>query len=222
MPETSTTNVTLWNFAFRLLSSDWATLILQLWQLLSQIFAERAVGLYEVLDFEHILELCDRHGKKAIYHKQQTVRLLQDYVVAYQDQAWGLGEVFANYTCSPGVAVDRYRDGHKHQVLISLRETKRRGEIMRINIDRTVRNGFQVVEGWSETDVSHRMKHLRLVIVFPKTRHCQGISVIEKNAGRTHPLFLSDAELLPDGRQRIAWETHKPVLFETYALRWVW
>ena len=46
--------------------------------------------------------------------------------------------------------------------------------------------------------------------------------LIEKNAGRVTPLEIENAELLPDGRQRVVWETTKPVLFETYALKWVW
>jgi hypothetical protein len=211
-----------WGVLFRLINSDWVALILQAWRLLRAITTEQAIGLYEVLDFEHMLELCDTRGKKAIYHKRETVRFLQDFVTAYEDQAWGRGQVFADYKCSPGVPVDRYRDGHKYRVLISLREIKRRGDVMRINIDRTVRNGFMVTEGWSETDVSHRMKRLSIGVIFPKERRCRQMWLIEKNAGRVTSLEIARAELLPDGRQRIVWERKKPVLFETYALKWVW
>jgi hypothetical protein len=218
---TSTGN-RLWHPLFRLLSSDWATLMLQVWDLIKTISAERTVGIYEVLDFDHALELCDFGGKKAIYHKRETVRFLQDFVSAYQDQAWGLGEIFADYHCSPGVPVDRYRDGHKYRVLISLRETKRRGETMRISIDRTVHNGFTRTEGWSETEISHRTKHFRTSVTFPKARHCKRAFLIAKNAGRVTVLESANTELLPDGRQRIFWETTKPVLFETYSLKWVW
>jgi hypothetical protein len=218
----TTIGASVWNLLFRLINSDWATLILQVWQLLRAITTEQAIGLYEVLDFEHLLELCDVQGKKAIYRKRETVRFLQDFVTAYEDQAWGIGQIFADYKCSPGAPVDFYRDGHKYRVLISLRETKRRGDVMRISIDRTVRNGFMVTEGWSETDVSHRMKRLRIGVIFPKARRCKRISLVEKNAGRETPLELGSAELLPDGRQRIVWETTKPALFETYALKWVW
>ncbi len=207
---------------FRFLSSDWATLAQEAWELLKTIAAERTVGLYEVLDFDHALEICDFRGKKAIYHKRETVHVLQDFVSAYQDQAWGLGNIFADYKCSPGIPVDRYRDGHKYRVLISLREIKRRGERMRIRIDRTVRNGFTQVEGWSETEISHRTKHLRTSVTFPKERHCKQAALIEQNAGRVTPLAPSNIELLLDGRQRIFWETKKPVLFETYTLKWEW
>ena len=72
----------LWNLLFGLISSDLTTLMLEGWKLLRAIRAEREVGLYEVLDFEHTLELCDAEGKKAIYHKREKVKLLQDHVTA--------------------------------------------------------------------------------------------------------------------------------------------
>ena len=212
----------LWNLAFRFISSDWATFVLQVWQLLKKISAEQSVGLYEVLDFDHALELCDFGGKKAIYHKREKVCFLQDFVTAYQDQAWGIGNIFADYQCSPGVPVDKYRDGNKYRILISLREIKRRGEKMRISIDRTVHNSFIKPEGWSETEISHRTKHFRTSVTFPKARHSKQAALIEKNAGRVTPLGPSNIEHLPDGRQRTFWETKKPVLFETYTLRWTW
>jgi hypothetical protein len=218
----SPTPVSLWNLVFRLVSSDWATVILKAWQLLSRISTEQTVGLYEVLDFDHELELCDPDGQRAIYRKRSTVRFLQDFVTSYQDQAWGLGNAFADYKCSPGVPVDRYRDGHKYRILISLRETKRRGETMKISIDRTVRGGFRNATGWSETEISHRTRHFVTSVIFPKSRPSKTAVLIEPNAGRTTPLKPSNIQILPDGRQRIFFETPKPVLFETYTLKWTW
>ena len=218
----SSTAPNLWNLFFRLASSDWAAVILKAWQLLQKISTEQAVGLYEVLDFDHELELGDPDGKKAVYHKRETVRFLQDFVTAYQDQAWGLGDIFADSQCSPGVAVDRYRDGHKYRILISLHETKRRGEKMKISIDRTVRDGFKANPGLSGVDISHRTRRFRTSVIFPKKRRCQQAFLLQENAGRVIPLGPDNLELLPDGRQRIFWETKKPVLFETYTLKWTW
>jgi hypothetical protein len=53
----------------------------------------------------------------------QRVCYLQDSVIAYQDQAWGAGEILLNHRCTPGTPVDRYRSGYKTYILIS-----RRGE----------------------------------------------------------------------------------------------
>ncbi|MFC1959253.1 hypothetical protein ACFLYO_00955 [Chloroflexota bacterium] len=206
----------LWAVLFRLLNSDWATVILRAWDLLRRIHAERAVGLYEVLDFEHTLELCDTQGKKAIYHKREKVRLLQDHVASYVDYAWGKGDIFADYQCSPGTPVDRYRRGHKHCVLISLREAKRRGDTLNISIDRTVRNGFAVTTGWSETTVQHRTHRLKLAIIFPAKRLPKSVTLLQVNQNRSVRLGPSNTEFLSRGRQRVTWQTTKPKLFETY------
>lgn len=212
----------LWNLLFRLISSDWALLALKVWQLIQHIHTEQAVGLYEVLAFEHHLELCDAQGRKAIYRKRATVKFLQDFVTAYEDQVWGLGDVFADYQCSPGIPVDRYRDGHKYRVLISLREVKRRGERMKINIERTVNNGFGRSPGWSETEISHRTRQMHLSVTFPKARPPKQAFLIQHNAGRTQRLGPENIEMLPDGRRRIFWHRQKPTLFEKYSLKWTW
>lgn len=86
-------------------------------------------GMYEVLDYESTLELKDKRGENAIVRKREKVRYLQDNIIAYQDQAWGDGEILLNYRCSPGTPVDRYRPGHKTYILISLHDVKNRGDI---------------------------------------------------------------------------------------------
>jgi len=67
----------------------------------------------EVLRYESTLELKDRGGERATFKKREQVRYLQDNVIAYQDQAWGDGEILVNYRCSPGTPVDRYQSGYK-------------------------------------------------------------------------------------------------------------
>ena len=227
-PEDSTvstprlTQSRIWNALFGVINSDWAALVLEAWQLVKKIQAERMVGLYEVLDFEHTLELVDCKGKQAIYHKLETVRLLQDHVAAYVDQAWGRGEIFADYKCSPGIPVDRYRCGHKTCVLISLREAMRRGDILRICIDRTIRNGFDTGTGWSETVVLHRTHRFQIAVIFPAERPPQRVALLEVNQNRTTPLGEANTQVMPDGRTRVFWETSNPKLFETYTLKWTW
>ena len=71
----------------------------------------------------------DQEGKSATFKKREKVRYLQDGVIAYQDQAWGDGQILVGYRCSPGTPVDRYRSGHKTYILISRREVKNKGEI---------------------------------------------------------------------------------------------
>lgn len=221
-PQSQTSQDRLWNLLFRALNSDWISVLLRSWELFQKIRMERAIGLYEVLDFEHTLELCDVKGKRAIYRKRQTVRLLQDYVAAYVDQVWGKGEIFADYQCSPGKPVDRYRCGHKHCVLISLREAMRRWDILRIAIDRTVHNGFDLDTGWSETVVRHRTHRFHIAVIFPQKRPPKRVTLLQVNQNRTVPLGGTHTEILSDGRHRVFWETTTPKLFEVYTLKWTW
>ena len=179
-------------------------------------------GIYEVLDYKATLELKDKAGKKAVYAKQQTVRFLQNNVIAYQDTAWGDGDIFADYQCTPGVAVDRYREGHRYRTLISLRGTKNKGDIEHFYIQRKILDGFtQKTEGF-QTEIDHTTHRLSLRLIFPKSRHPKQVSLMEQNAKRKTVLGTAYHQTLPDGRLQVAWETRQPRTFEAYILHWTW
>ena len=55
----------------------------QLWQ------RSRHEGMYEILEYDSVLELCDPKGKTAVFKRHQRVKFLQDDVIAFQDHAWG-------------------------------------------------------------------------------------------------------------------------------------
>src|SRR5258708_16127239 len=178
--------------------------------------------MYEVLELEERLELCEEHGKQAVLYKRERVRFLQDNIIAYQDQAWGDGNIFADYKCSPGKAVDQYREGYRYRILISLRETKKRGDVEEFHIERKIENGFiQDSEGF-QLDVDHTMRNLSFSIVFPKQRLPKTARLIEQNATRTMELGPNNFSSLPDGRVQVTFRTTKPRLFESYLLRWEW
>lgn len=107
-------------------------------------------GMFEVLSYDATLEIKDATGDEATLTRRETIRFLQDNVVALHDHAWGNGELFADYHCRPGVPVDFYEDGSKHNVLISLRETKNRGDVMDLWIQRVVRGGLATPPWWLE------------------------------------------------------------------------
>ena len=112
------------------LGMSWFELVGEMWKLGRKIMRGLSnEGMYEVLDYQTTLEIHDNNGEKASVTKRQRVRYLQDYIIAYQDQAWGDGEILKEYKCSPGVPVDEYRSDHKTQILISLREIKSKGDI---------------------------------------------------------------------------------------------
>ena len=179
-------------------------------------------GIYEVQAYEARLELRDARGEKAVLYKHQRVQFLQESIMAYADKAWGDGDIFAGYKCSPGVAVDRYREGHRWHVLISLRETKNRGDVEEFRIERTIEQGFtQRVEDF-QTEIDHPTKHLKLSVVFPCERPPRTVTLIEQNRARATSLGPDHRFTLPDGRQQVRWRTKHPRLYEAYILRWAW
>jgi hypothetical protein len=179
-------------------------------------------GMYEVLEHHAQLELCDPSGHLAVYSKKQRVRFLQDNIIAYQDQAWGDGDIFADYQCSPGVPVDRYREGQRYRILISLRGTKKRGDIEEFLIQRTIKNGFTHPVEDLQTDIDHVTRLLTVTLVFPKTRPAREVRLIEKHAERSHVLGAETTRSLPDGRRQVMWRCTNPKRFEAYLLRWQW
>ena len=201
--------------------------VLQKWlkelgQKTAEVLGLRPRGIYEVLSHATTLELVDPRGEEALVERRQTVSFLQDHVTAFTDYAWGEGEVFAEYSCSPGFPVDFYRDGTRHAVLISLRETKQRGDTLTFEIRRTIRGGFAAAdEGW-ETEVYHRTEELSVTILFPRERRCQRATVTQRSTSKTVVLGPEQFRFLGDGRQQLTWEIHNPRLHDRYSLRWHW
>ena len=206
-----------------LLGSDLLEIVVFVWHLAKRTLRFQAhEGLYEVLDYQAQLELLDAAGRQAIYHKRQTVRFLQDSVIAYQDQAWGDGDFMAAYQCSPGVAVDTYPDGKSYRILISLRETKHAGDTEEFLIDRTIVDGFVGPTQDFQNNIDHRTKRFSMSVLFPRERQPQKVTLKERNSTRSSELGPEHRKELPDGRVEYYWSTDKPRVFEAYILRWEW
>jgi hypothetical protein len=85
-----------------LLGLPWPEALRNVWKIIRKVMQGRSyAGMYEVLEYESTLDLKDRGGKRATFKKPEKVRYLQDNVIAYQDQAWGDGEILINYRCTP-------------------------------------------------------------------------------------------------------------------------
>lgn len=179
-------------------------------------------GLYEILEYETQLELLDAHGRTAHLSKHQRVKFLQDNVIAFQDYAWGEGNVLAAYNSKPGFVADRYREGERWNILISLRESKQRGEVEDFYIERKLLNTFTRKEEWWQIEMQHRTRRAKLEVVFPKKRHCKQATIVERNQNRTIVLAAENFRLFADGRQLLTWETLEPRRFETYTVKWSW
>jgi hypothetical protein len=204
-------------------SLSWFEVLGDLWKIGRKLMRGLASeGMYEVLDYESTLEIQDENGKEATFHKHMQVRYLQDEIIAFQDYAWGDGDILLDYKTSRGRAVDRHRSGYKTHILLSLREVKNKGDTDEFNIYWRLRNGFLTPDGYWGTRVSHRMKRLKVNVIFPRTRLPQRVFLEESNRRRTHILGDENRKRMSDGRWKITWETRKPKLYELYTIRWDW
>ncbi|MSP12836.1 MAG: hypothetical protein EXR62_07750 [Chloroflexi bacterium] len=203
--------------------SDLVKILIEVYRTLQQVIRHNLPeGVYEILDFDCTLELKDVKGEVAIFKRWQKVKFLQDDVIAFQDRIWGEGKILADYKCSPGVEADRYQEGDRWNILISLRETKNSGDVENFYIERTVHNGFTKREEWQQSDVLYNTRHIKLSTIFPKHRHCQRAVLVERNRNRTRVLGPEYFSELPDGRQVLVWEMKNPRRFETYTIKWRW
>lgn len=181
-----------------------------------------APGLYEVLEHQVHLTLCDTQGTRASYSKQQRIRFLQDNVIAFQDTVWGDGDFLVNYRCSPGKAVDQYREGYRQRILISLRETKQRGAIEEFHIRREIHDGFLAEHEYLQADIDHRTRQLTVRVTFPAKRPPRKVWLTEANSHSTHALGSTSILTMPDERIQVVWRKSKPRLQERYILSWDW
>lgn len=201
----------------------WVEMVTEAWKLGRKILRGlSSEGMYEVLEYESSLELHDKAGKKATFKKRKKVRYLQNNIIAFQDYGWGDGRFLKNYQSSPGTAVDQYKVGYKTYILLSLREEKNRGDVAEFHIQWDIENGFLKSNGFWETDVSHRTKQMKLILIFPKSRPPQKVVLVESNVRKTRLLPNDGKKRLPDGRWRVSWKIAKPRLYEHYIIKWDW
>jgi len=74
--------------------------------------ARRLQGIYDVVEQSRSVTLLDLSGRSASVDTVQRVRFRQNHVTTLTEYAWGEGELWEGYRCSPGVPVDRYSEGH--------------------------------------------------------------------------------------------------------------
>lgn len=204
------------------LSLDWISLALDFGYHLRRVICSNPSSPYEILEYEATVELLDTAGRAAIFKKRELVKFLQDNIIAFEDYAWGDGKLFADYKCSPGVVVDRYQDDERWNILISLRETKNRGDVVEFYIERKVEKGFTKAEEWHQAEVRRRTHRLQMNVIFPKSRHCKRASITKRSHNQGIALGPEHFRTLPDGRQLITWESDKVRAYEVYTLKWLW
>jgi hypothetical protein len=205
-----------------LISLDWLTLGVDLSLFLRRLVCRAPSGPYEILDYEVRVELKDVKGKDALFQKKQKVRFLQNNIIAFEDYVWGDGDVLSNYKCSPGVVVDKYREGDRWNILISLRHTKSEGDVEQFNVEQRVKDCYMQSEEWIQTEIRRPTKRLRVEVIFHKNRHCTEATLTERSRSKTTKLGPEHFTILPDRRQLVSWETEHIRKFELFTLRWHW
>ncbi len=206
-----------------LIALPWLDILAEAYKLLRNLWRGLAdEGMYEVLEHESTVELLDSQGKQAHFEKRQKVRYLQNNIIAYQDQGWSDGDGLLDYQCSPGVVVDQYRPGQKTYILISLRESKQRGDLDEFHISWRLKDAFLRSQEQWETEVSHHTRQLLIRLIFPKARPPVRVWRGEYLRRRTRLLDDSVMLRLPDGRWQVEWKMERPRLHERYALKWEW
>ncbi len=204
-------------------SMSWLVLVFDFYQTLRRwLVSQQPKGIYEILAYDATLELLDNTGHVATFHKLQKVRFLQNNLIAFEDYAWGEGEIFHAYSVAPGKAVDFYQEGDRSNVLISLRETKHSGDIEDFRIDRTVIDGFTNTEEWQQVEIRHYTHKVTIGVIFPHNRHCRHAQVLQRSRKQAADLGPEHFHDLPDGRQLVSWETQKVQPLEIFTLRWQW
>ena len=206
-----------------LLKLPWLEIVAKVWQVVRKLWRGLAdEGMYEVLAYESCLELKSRNGRSAQFTKREKVKYRQDNIIAYQDHAWGDGEILLDYKCRPGVVADRYRPGQKIFLLISLREVKQRGDVDIFHIEWGIKDGFIRDHELWETEVRHKTRRLKIEFVFPRSRPPQRVWIEEMLQRKRRPLNSTHKTVLPDGRIKVSWQTHHPKLNERYQFHWEW
>ena len=182
----------------------------------------RLQGIYDVIEQRRTVTLEDATGRVATVETIQRVRFRQNHVTALTEYAWGEGELFADYSCAPGWPVDRYAEGSRQVMLISLREHRNAGDELCLRTKRRILEGFTRAEEYWESDVYHRTERFELRILFPKGRPCQRATVTVRSTEETVALGPGCYQPQSDGRLALVWTLVRPRLNERYLLRWVW
>lgn len=197
-------------------------MLAQVMRALRSILINKRHGIYEVLSHDSTVEILDSKGREVVVTRLEEVRFLRDNTIAFYDNCWGDGNFLAEYECSPGVPVDLFTDGSQKRILISLRETKNRGDVLLFRIRRKIEGGFTQREEWWETEILHQTRWIKVRIIFPKDRPCQRATVTQKSGDKTSPLGEGHFRYLADGRQELSWEIAHPTLHDSYIIKWLW
>ncbi len=93
---------------------------------------------------------------------------------------------------------------------------------MEFFIESTFKDAFLSPQEWQQVEIRNHTKHLKMIIIFPKSRLCRRAVINQRSHHRSIELENNHFGVLPDGRQVVTWETNNIAPLEIYTLRWEW
>ena len=180
--------------------------------------------IFEILDHFGQWEIQDPRGQSVVLTKRLKVRFLQNHVLAIDDPAWGDGQLFAEYSCQPGVDVDKFTAGHEWRTLISLREFRNKGDIEEFVIRRRIVGGFTNDDEWVAIETGRTRGPIRAEIIFPAERPPvpEALKWERYSDKQVHRLPEGALTYLKDGRPCVTFSLPQPRRGETYTIKWRW
>jgi hypothetical protein len=187
------------------------------------LLRDRFGGLWEIIADTDEWDIRDASGNLVLLTKSRKLRFLQNGVFAIRDYAWGDGQYEDGYSCDPGVAVDNFRQEGRHNVVVSLRETKRRGDVGDFQIQRTFIDSFRNQSESVHADILTMTQQLTIKVMFPADRPPTRAWAISHSAkaAQKQPHTLSPKGAA-DGRQYVEHTLRRPKFGEEYIVGWDW
>lgn len=175
---------------------------------------------YEVLSYDAAVEVMDSSGHEATYSRRERIRMLRDGVSTIDDYGWGSGIAFAGHEISPGKLVKRQIVGSRLRSTVRFPQRYRKGEELTFSVERVIKNGFiSPSECWLEADLYHTVRKVSLKVILPGARPVRTARVIRPGIPGSRRLRV---KVLPDGRQRVAFNDRNPAPGRRYTLVWDW
>jgi hypothetical protein len=181
---------------------------------------------YEILDQEHEWDFVRPDGSLVIHRKRLRVRYLNQ-AISIVDYAWGQGNLYAEYSCSPGRVVDRLAVDGQLWVLISLGGVRQRGQEEVLEFRRAVTDGFLSSQEWVELK-GLEARRVSLKVVFPRERPPEQVQIVRRResllgrARERRETVLPDALEETSERKVATVEERIPSLKGSLSLRWDW
>lgn len=172
---------------------------------------------YRILNYQATLTLEDPKGMRATFQRTQQVRFLQEGVSGILDHYWGEGVSLAFYDNEAGSLEDSFKDEGRRHLVIGLKRTMGRGEVLKFEVVRRAMAQFTRDEEWVETIIDHPIDRLGYSVVFPKGRPCR--RAVLHHEGLEAPLSVSK---LAGGQTVVCFRVDHPHSNVPYTVRWSW